>query len=107
MASILAGDGAPEPRRPVIDQKTLVPIYAVIGALALAYGFLNYLDHRFEAVDRIALSVNDISYRIGIIESSNADRWTSTHQKMWELQMRQLNPALSFPNTWDIVGRKP
>lgn len=94
-------------KRPVIDKHTLVPIYFVLGALAVGYGFLNYLDHRFSPVDQIARSVTEIGYRLDAIEASLAERWTATHQKMWELQMRQLNPNLVIPNTWEITGRRP
>lgn len=100
-------DSDPEPRRPVIDNKTLVPIYAVAAVLMLCYGFLNYLDDRFKPVDGIAANVVEIGHRLDMIEAVVSDRWTATHQKMWELQMRQMNPSIAIPNTWEITGRRP
>ena len=101
-------DDAPEGRPPVIiDKRALVPVYVIGGVLAVLFLALNYLDNRFAPVARIETNVRDIGYRLDEIEGILADRWSATHQKMWELQLKQMNPSLQLPNTWDIVGRKP
>jgi len=99
----------PEPRS--VDVRSLtMPVTLIGGALLVIFGGLHYLDTRFERVDVavqiMTTSQNAIRLDVERIKLLLDDRWTVTMQKMWELEVRRLNPMVTFPDAYSIANRQ-
>lgn len=96
--------------RPVDIRSLTMPVTLIGSGLLVIFGGLHYLDARFERVDAaiqmMTNSQNAIRLDVERIKLLLDDRWSVTMQKMWELEMRRLNPTVQFPDAYRIANHE-
>lgn len=75
-----------------LDRDTLLPLGAVVAAVIMLMGGYNYLETRFNSIDRRLERMEETEARV------SEGRWTRTDQQLWVERLRRLNPNLTLPS---------
>ena len=77
----------------VIDYNTFVPLGVIVAIWIFAFPFLVKAVRLLQSIDQ----------RLTALEQGMAETWSLKDMRIWELELRNGNPTLQVPNSFQIV----
>jgi len=87
----------------IISKESLIPIGAVVAIVCAAMSLHLWLSASFTEINT---SLNEIKHRMDSLENGVRGSWSAQDMKVWEMELRQRNPSMSIPDTWNVIRRQ-